>query len=57
MRVVYSDASDSGYGGYVAEHGASVAYGQWSAEEALQSSTWRELTAVWLVSLSMADKT
>ena len=55
VRVVYSDASDTGYGGYV-EHGASVAYGQWSAKEALQSSTWRELTAVWLVLLSVADK-
>ena len=56
VRVVYSDASDTGYGGYVVEHGACVAYGQWSAKEALQSSTWRELTAVWLVLLSVADK-
>ena len=27
MRVVYSDASDTGYGGYVVEHGPCVAYG------------------------------
>lgn len=26
-----------------------VAYGQWTAEEAQQSSMWRELTVAWLV--------
>jgi len=31
------------------EHGSLVASGQWSAEEASQSSTWRELQAVKLV--------
>ena len=46
VRVVYSDASDTGYGGYVVEHGPCVAYGQWTTHEAHQSSTWRELTAV-----------
>ena len=46
VRFVYSDASDTGYGGYVVEHGPCTATGQWSAEEAKQSSTWRELTAV-----------
>ena len=34
VRVVYSDASD------VVEHGACVAYGQWTEHEAQQSSTW-----------------
>ena len=43
VRVVYSDASDTGFGGYVVEHGACVAYGQWTRYEAQQSSTWREL--------------
>ena len=38
------------------EHGSCVAFGQWSAEEAGQSSTWRELTAVWRVLLSVAPK-
>ena len=56
MRVVYSDASDTGYGWYVVEHCSCVAFGQWSAKEAGQSSTWRKLTAVWLVLLSVAPK-
>ena len=36
---VYSDASSTGYGGYCAEHGDQIAVGQWSPEEAHQSST------------------
>ncbi len=56
MRVVYTDASDTGYGGYAVEHGPCVAYGQWAAEEAIQSSTWRELTAVLRVLAAMAPK-
>ena len=56
MRVVYSDASDTGYGGYVVEHGPCSAYGQWTEEEAKQSSTWRELTAVCQVLRSVACK-
>ena len=46
VRVVYSDASETGYGGYVVEHGSCVSYGQWTESEAQQSSTWRELAAV-----------
>ena len=45
-RVVYSDASDSGYGGYTVELGPHVSYGQWTEKEAQHSSTWRELKAV-----------
>ena len=56
VRVVYSDASDTGYGGYVVEHGPCTAYGQWAVDEAEQSSTWRELTAVWKVLQSLAPK-
>ncbi len=56
MRVVYSDASDTGYGGYVVEHGSCVSFGQWTAEEAIQSSTWRELAAVWRVIQAVAPK-
>ena len=52
VRVVYSDASDTGCGGYVVEHGSCVSHGQWTADEAERSSTWRELSAVWLVLLS-----
>ena len=34
VRVVFSDASDTGYGGYTVEHGGLIANGQWSGEEA-----------------------
>ena len=34
VRLVYSDASSTGYGGYVIEHGPQIAHGQWSPEEA-----------------------
>ena len=54
VRVVYSDASATGYGGYIVEHGCYTAYGQWEAIEASQSSTWRELSAVWRVLQSLA---
>ena len=43
MRVVYSDASDTGFGGYTVEHGYHMAQEQWSQNEAACSSTWREL--------------
>ena len=56
VRVAYSDASDSGYGGYTVEHGPCVAYGQWSQDETTQSSTWRELTAVLKVLQSLTSK-
>jgi len=46
LRAVYSDASATGFGGYTVEHGNLVVKVQWSAEEAAQSSTWRELQAV-----------
>ena len=46
VRVVYSDASSTGYGGYCIEHGYQVAAGQWLPEETLRNSTWRELRAV-----------
>lgn len=45
-KIVYSDASSSGYGGYEVNTPNGVAHGLWSAEESLKSSTWRELTAV-----------
>ena len=56
VRVVYSDVSDTGYGGYVVEHGPCVVHGQWAAEEVGQSSTWRELTAVLRVHEAVAGK-
>lgn len=56
MRLVYSDASATGYGGYIVEHGPQIAHGQWSKEEARQSSTWRELCGVLRVLESLAAK-
>ena len=46
VRVVYSDASATGYGGYMVEHGSLIANGQWSPDEVAKNSTWRELQAV-----------
>ena len=45
VRVVYSDACDTGYGGYVLEHGGCISHGWWSAKEAKCSSTGWELPA------------
>ena len=56
VRVVYSDASETGYGGYVIEHGPCVSRGCWELEKAACTSTWRELSAVYMVLLSMAPK-
>ena len=55
-RVVYSDASGTGCGGYVVELGPEVSHGQWSADQAKCSSTWRELRAVDHVLRSFAPK-
>ena len=56
VRIVYSDASDTGYGGYTVEHDLHVAQGSWLPDEAAQSSTWRELVAVLRVLDSIAHK-
>ena len=55
-RVAYSDASGTGYGGFVVELGPHAVSGCWSEDEARQSSTWRELKAVDRVLESVADK-
>ena len=56
VRVVYSDASDTGFGGYTVQHGGHVVQGQWSEQEAGESSTWRELRAVGEVLETVAPK-
>ena len=56
VRVIYSDASSTGFGVYIVEHGNLIANGQWSAEETKSSSTWRELRAVKLVLESFQSK-
>lgn len=53
---MYSGASETDDGGYVVEHGQCVSNGQWSGQEACQSSTWRELEAVLHVLQSVAAK-
>ena len=56
LRVLYSDASDTGYGGYTVEHGYHMAQGLWTQDEATCSSTWRELRAVRMVLESLMEK-
>lgn len=51
--LVYSDASDTGFGGYSVENPHSIAHGMWSDTEKRNSSTWKELTAVYKVFSSL----
>jgi hypothetical protein len=44
--IVYSDASNTGYGGYMVENPSDIAHGMWSSNESMKSSTWKELTTV-----------
>ena len=56
VRLVYSDASDTGYGGYTVELGSHISQGQWLPHESACSSTWQELKAVHRVLESLANK-
>ena len=57
VRVAYSDASDTGYGGYIVDLGPQVAaQGVYSADLAKESSTIREIVAVRKVLHSFAPK-
>ena len=49
LRVVYTDASNTGYAGYTVQHGCHIAHGLWLPDEAAKSSTWREIRAVRMV--------
>ena len=54
--VVYSDASQQGYGGYVvSDKEKLICHGQWSNSEKVMSSTWRELKAVHSMLLSIGS--
>ena len=53
VGVVYSDASDSGFGGYYVQCGLDLVSGVWSHEEMPTSSTFREILAVKFVLLSL----
>ena len=46
VRMVFSDASDVAYGGYMVGIGNEIAHENWTPEEGARSSTWRELAAV-----------
>ena len=55
-KIVYSDASDHSYGGYIAERlGNVIARGSFSDHQIHTSSTYRELLAVREVLLSLVD--
>ena len=55
-RAVHSDASDTGYGGYVAGFKNQIINGTWSETEKTRSSTWRELAAVFKILLELRDE-
>ena len=56
IRVVYTDANLSGYGGYTVKHGCHIAQGQWLPGKAMQSLAWRELWVVRLILKSLVSK-
>ena len=45
-KIIYSDASSSGFAGYEVSTINGLVHGMWSPDEKLKSSTWRELLAV-----------
>ncbi|MEW8544359.1 MAG: reverse transcriptase domain-containing protein [Candidatus Thiodiazotropha sp.] len=45
-KIVYSDASSTGFAGYEVNTINGISHGVWSPEEGTKSSTWRELMAV-----------
>ena len=56
-KIVYSDASNTGYGGYIVERLSNViARGDFTPSEKQTSSTYRELLAVKLILHSLSDK-
>ena len=56
-KIVYSDASEHGYGGYIAEKlGDVIARGSFTHQEKGTSSTFRELLAVKNIILSLSDQ-
>ncbi|KAL5007181.1 hypothetical protein ScPMuIL_015987, partial [Solemya velum] len=44
-KIVYSDASNTGYAGFEVNTVNGVSHGMWTVEESNKSSTWRELEA------------
>ena len=56
VHVVYSDASDTGFGGYSVEHSGEVAHGHWGPMEGQKSSMWHKFRAVRLLLESLLNK-
>lgn len=52
-KVVYSDASSTGFAGYIVSAADGFSHGTWSPDESVKSSTWRELVAVYRVLQSL----
>ena len=55
MMCLGSDASNMGYGGYIVENPYNIADGTWLESEVSTRSTWKELTAVKNVFLSLIN--
>ena len=55
-KIVYSDASSTGFGGYTVDAAEQSVHGMWASSDAQKSSTWRELKAVDIVLKSMISK-
>ena len=55
VAVVYSAASDTGFGSYSVQCGIDLAAGNWSKQHMVSSSTLTELLAVKFVLLSMLN--
>ena len=53
QQIVFSDDSGTGYGCYIVEIPIDIAHGMWLDSEKGNSSTWKELTAVKQVLLSL----
>ena len=54
-KMIFSDASASGFAGFQVSTVNKVVHGIWSPDEMVKSSTWRELFAVYKVSRSLVD--
>ena len=57
QSIVYSDASDINFGGYIVGTPINIVHGMWFGVERGNSSTWKELTAfmVLLSSITMLE--
>ncbi|CAC5381524.1 unnamed protein product [Mytilus coruscus] len=53
--IIYSDASDTGFGGYIVETPQNIAHGMWVESERSNSSTLKELSALKKVLLSLIN--